>query len=227
MNNEEFEEEGFDGPKPSRTFHQLGILCLDGSRSMKTIGDRNISLAATVNLAVRDFLGYFKARSHYAVDFSIAVIFFDENATVHTPITELLRINDFDDFNPLNGHGGTTYIGSALEKAEELANQFLNDPESKILDHTVRIIVMSDGLCLQPESTKEIAEKLKKNDKITICSTLFTKNGNIEKDELEKARSILLDIASGENFYKTVYGEEDLKQFFITSMSVRERYKDG
>ncbi len=44
----------------SRTFHQLGILVLDGSGSMQAIGDGNISLADSVNRAVREFLGYFK-----------------------------------------------------------------------------------------------------------------------------------------------------------------------
>ena len=43
-----------------RTFHQLGILILDGSGSMAAIGDGNISLADSVNRAVREFFGYFK-----------------------------------------------------------------------------------------------------------------------------------------------------------------------
>jgi hypothetical protein len=47
----------------SRTFHQLGILILDGSGSMATIGDGNISLADNVNRAVREFLGFFKSSS--------------------------------------------------------------------------------------------------------------------------------------------------------------------
>ena len=42
----------------SRTFHQLGILVLDGSGSMAAIGDGNITLADSVNRAVREFLGF-------------------------------------------------------------------------------------------------------------------------------------------------------------------------
>jgi uncharacterized protein YegL len=69
----------------SRTFHQLGILVLDGSGSMAAIGDGNISLADSVNRAVREFLGYFK-NSSIANNFSFAVITFDNDAKVHTPM---------------------------------------------------------------------------------------------------------------------------------------------
>jgi uncharacterized protein YegL len=209
----------------SRTFHQLGILVLDGSGSMQTIGDGNISLAEKVNIAVREFLSYFK-NSSIANNFSIAVITFDHRATVHTPITELPEVDDFGDYNPTAGHGGGTFIGEALVKAENLANEFLSSPEANSIPHDVRIIVMSDGLCQSPDETKKIAAELKQNNKIMICSSLFTQASKIkdEDDETVKARTVLSDIASAPQLYKTTYKEADLRKFFISSMSAKRKF---
>ncbi|TVZ60050.1 von Willebrand factor type A domain-containing protein [Flavobacteriaceae bacterium MAR_2010_105] len=206
----------------SRTFHQLGILVLDGSGSMAAIGDGNISLADSVNRAVREFLGFFK-NSSIANNFSIAVITFDNNSNVHTPITELTSIDDFADYNPLNDHGGGTFIGGALEAAEVLALQFLNNPESTSIPHDVRLLVMSDGLCLAPDQTKLVADRLKQNNKIMICSSLFTQTSKVGESEISEAKTVLSDIASAPNLYKTTYKENDLRQFFISSMSAKRK----
>jgi uncharacterized protein YegL len=207
----------------SRTFHQLGILVLDGSGSMQAIGDGNISLADSVNRAVREFLGYFK-NSSISNNFSFAVITFDNNAKVHTPITELPNVDDFGDYNPMNGHGGGTFIGGALAEAEKLASQFLSSPESSSVPHDVRVIIMSDGLCQAPDVTKEIASNLKQNDKIMICSSLFTQPAKAGESETSEAKTVLADIASAANLYKTTYKETDLRQFFISSMSAKRKF---
>ena len=209
----------------SRTFHQLGILVLDGSGSMAAIGDGNISLADNVNRAVREFLGYFKGSS-IANNFSIAVITFDNNATIHTPTIELTKVDDFADYNPMNGHGGGTYIGGALEVSEQLATQFLNSPEASSIPHDVRIIVMSDGLCQVPDLTKSVSDRLKQNDKVMLCSCLFTERSKVGETEIKEAKTVLADIASAANLYKTVYGEGDLRQFFISSMSAKRKFSN-
>src|ERR1043166_6864158 len=98
----------------SKSFHQLGILCLDGSGSMAELGDGQIKLAEHVNKAVREFLGWF-TNSSQVNHFSIAVITFDDKVKVHTPVTALSKVDDFADYNPLNGNGGGTFIGGALE----------------------------------------------------------------------------------------------------------------
>lgn len=207
----------------SRTFHQLGILVLDGSGSMAAIGDGQISLADSVNRAVREFLGYFK-NSSIANNFSFAVITFDNGAKVHTPITELIKVDDFADYNPMNGHGGGTYIGSALEEAEKLASQFLSNPEASSIPHDVRVIIMSDGLCQAPDQTKVVADRLKTNDKVMLCSSLFTQAAKAGETETSEAKTVLADIASAANLYKTTYKETDLRQFFISSMSAKRKF---
>lgn len=204
----------------SRTFHQLGILLLDGSGSMAAMGEGNIPLADHVNVAVREFLGFFK-NSSQVNNFSIAVVTFDGAAQVHTPITPLKDVNDFADFNPMNGHGGGTFIGGALEKAESLAGQFLAGASS--VPHDVRVIIMSDGLCLKAEATRDIAARLKKNERLMICSSLFTPISKASDLESGEAKTVLQEIASAPNLYKTTYKEADLRQFFISSMSAKRR----
>jgi uncharacterized protein YegL len=209
----------------SRTFHQLGILILDGSGSMATIGDGNRAIADNVNQAVREFLGYFKGSS-IANNFSIAVITFDNNSKIHTPITELTKIDDFADYNPMSGHGGGTYIGGALQTAEQLAIEFLKSPESTSIPYDVRFIVMSDSGCQLPEKTKEVAEKIKQNDRIMICSSLFADRNKVGDLDVKEAKTVLADIASASNLYKTAYGENDLRQFFISSMSAKRKFSN-
>lgn len=213
--------EQIDDVPESRTFHQLGILCLDGSGSMTAIGDSGITLAEKVNRAAREFLGYFK-QSSYRECFSIAVVTFDHHAVIHTPVTKLVSIDDFADYNPTNGHGGGTNIGGALEIAEKLATDFLSKQES--IPQDVRIIVMSDGFCQSPDTTKQVADRLKQNEKVTICASLFTTKTNAGNDETSQAKSLLQEIASDVMCYKTTYSDTDLRQFFISSMSAKRRY---
>lgn len=209
----------------SRTFHQLGILVLDGSNSMNATGDHNRSLAQNVNHAVREFLTYFKGSS-IVNNFSLAVVAFGVDSKIHTPITPLAKVDDFAEYDPtkigIDGNG--TYIGGALQEAEKLAQEFLSNPESSSVPHDVRIIVMSDGLCGAPEQTKAISEALKQNDKLMICSALFTDRSKVGDDEVKEAKTVLADIANAANLYKTVYGESDLRQFFISSMSAKRKF---
>lgn len=211
----------------SRTFHQLGVLVLDGSGSMQHyIGDGNRPLADNVNVSVRDFLGFFK-NSSIKNNFSIAVVTFDDNATIHTPITPLEDIDDYADYNPVNnGHGGRTFIGGALLKAEELAKEFLSSPEAlqNSIDHKVSIIVLSDGLCLKADETLNIANQVKGNDKIQVCTTLFLAKEQIGEEETKLAKNVLIDIASAPNLFKTSYSENDLRQFFTSSLSANTKY---
>ena len=208
-----------DDIQESKTFHQLGIFCLDGSGSMSKEGEGNLPLADQVNLAVREFLSYFKGSS-LAENFSLAFITFDHQAKIHTDITPLKDIDDFGDYNPQNnGHGGGTNIGNALKIAEELAEKHLSNPDAENLPHDVKIIVMSDGLCQAAEQSIKKANALKENEKITIFSTHF----RIRKEKDDGTKDFLIKIANSVNEYKTTYSEEDLRKFFIASMSAKKK----
>jgi len=208
-----------DDIQESKTFHQLGIFCLDGSGSMSKEGEGNLPLADQVNLAIREFLSYFKGSS-LAENFSLAFITFDHTAKIHTDVTPLKEVDDFADYNPQNnGHGGGTNIGNALTIAQELAEKHLNSNEANNLPHDVKIIVMSDGLCQAVEHSIKKAHELKENDKITIFSTHF----KIRKEKDDGTKDFLIKIANSVNEYKTTYSEDDLRKFFIASMSAKKK----
>ena len=216
MNNR-YEE--IDDEAQSQTFNQLGILCLDGSGSMTLEGKRGQTLAESVNLAVREFLGYFKTSS-IVNNFSIAVVTFDGKSEVHTPIKRLVDIDDNAKYDPTVGHGGRTFIGGALEKAEYLAKEFLSKPEASYIPSSVIVLVMSDGMCDRPQDSKRIAERLKQSGKITICCSFFSSQHVGDADK-QQAQQDLQEIASGVNCYKTTYDAEGLRKFFIASMSIK------
>jgi hypothetical protein len=104
-----------------------------------------------------------------------------------------------------------------LEEAERIALGHINAPESEGILHDVKVIVMSDGLCQQADKTRQIAERIKQNPKIMLCTALFIQRGSTN----DPAKSLLLEIASAPNLYKTTYTEQDLRKFFISSMSAK------
>lgn len=207
------------GPmKTPAIFNQLGILVLDGSGSMEETTKGNITKAQAVNDSVRNVLTRFK-RSRYVKNFSFAVVTFDEQAKVHTPTTAAIDINDDGDFDPMRGHGGATNIGGGLIEAKRIAGDFLRKGPRDT--SSVVIIVMSDGRDCEcgvgdPEQTLRIAEEIKSNPGITICSTYFAAIDGQDQSEQDHLMKIASDPSK---HYKTVSDAESLRAFFMASLS--------
>lgn len=199
----------------SRTFHQLGILVLDGSGSMQSSGNGNHTKADEVNMAVRDMLTRFKV-SRVKKNFSFAVVTFDTGAQVHTPVTEAVDIDDNDDYNPLVGHGGGTNIGVAMQEAWRLGEAFLNAAPADGVKHSVILLILSDGGCQYPQQTLDTATQIKADPRVTVCAALFNKIG--ERDAAGQA--MLRGIVSNPVLdFKDVYDAETLRTFFEKSIS--------
>lgn len=209
------------GPiKTPAMFNQLGILVLDGSGSMKETTKGNITKAEAVNDSVRNVLTRFK-RSRHVRNFSFAVVTFDDQAKVHTPVTAAVDLNDDGDFDPLRDHGGATDIGGGLVEAKRIAGDFLRKAP-RDAPSSVVIVVMSDGRdgdggVGDPEQTIRIAEEIKSNPAITICSTYFAGIDSQGQSEQDNLRSIASDPS---RHYKTVSDAESLRTFFIASLSL-------
>lgn len=213
-------------PEVPQTFHQLGILVLDGSGSMSNKADGKITKAASVNIAVRELLTRLIS-SKNCKNFSISVITFDNNVRPHTPVTRVKddngnTIDDNANYDPLIGHGGGTDIARALEEAHSLAEQFITNAPPNSVPHSVVIVVMSDGM--SGTDPIPVANKIKQNPNITICSTLFAQKGTADS-ETQEAKQLLMDIASTPEQYKTVYEAETLRKFFIASVSSGKNVK--
>jgi uncharacterized protein YegL len=213
--NEETIVQRISAPK---TWEQLGILVLDGSGSMSGQTSGNITKAQAVDSAVREMFSRFKS-SRSAGNFAFAIVTFGDSANGdRMRITQATNLDENASYDPTPGHGGGTYIGSGLSEAKRIAEDFLSGQTQGGLSRDAVILVMTDGMCGDPDRTLEIAKEIKQNSKIRICSTLFS-----QLDERDVAapqqllRKMATDPVAG---YKTVYDGQALRDFFTASMSV-------
>ncbi len=197
-------------PEPPRTFHQLGILILDGSESMR--GKK----AQEVAQGVRSLLDRMK-ESRIKNNFSFACIAFDDNPAIVFPPTPVNELNYGDiDFNPCKKYDGGTNIHRALLKAENIIDSFFHNATDD-LPHNVVILLMSDGLCHYADLTRKIARKIKTDIRVKIACAYFCDG---EEDyEASLAIELLQNIASGPSYYSTVYDGNSLRKFFEASIS--------
>lgn len=195
-------------------FHQLGIFVLDGSGSMKELTNGNIKKKDAVNMAIRDLLTRFKV-SDERNNFSFGVVTFDFSATVHTTACPLDNIDENGDYDPMKKHGSGTHIHSGLDEAKKITTDFLSNPTSGV-QHSVIILLLSDGECHQPDKTREAANAIKNMNNVTICTTFLSRTG---KNNTE-AESLMKEIASDPIMgFKKVYDSETLRNFFVSSIS--------
>jgi uncharacterized protein YegL len=209
-----------EAPAVPRMFHQLGILILDGSGSMSEATLDKISKAEAVNLAVRELLGRLKA-SRVAANFSIAVVTFDDKAILHTPPTPVTTIDDYADYDPLKGHSDGTDIGVGLRQAGEIARRFLTEANTESVPRSVVLVVMSDGMSGGDPVSE--ANALKQDPKITLCTTLL--RAAASSNDADVAEQLLRNLASSPAYYRTTYRSEDLRKFFIASVSAGKNVK--
>lgn len=201
-----------------RSWNQLGIFLLDGSGSMSRDGNAGRPLADDTNTALQNYLAWFKGSSKVN-NFSVAVITFGEYAEEHTPPTPLAQVDEALDYNPLLKHGDGTDIGMALEKAEAMALAHLNQPEARNgIPHTVRIIMMTDGMCLYPAHTLEVAQRLRDAGVELFCA-LFIPRSTVSTEEVKEAKALMQEVVGKSNNFSMTYDEPALREFFKRSNS--------
>lgn len=199
-----------------RLFVQLGILVLDGSGSMSFNGNTGITKAQEVNQATVELFTRFK-NSRVKKNFCFSVVTFDQQAKVHTDITDATQIDNTPGrYDPTIGHNGGTDIGNALILAAQQATKFLKEAPKDGVPHSVVILVMSDGLCHNPERTLQIAEKLKGHSQVKVATSFFTTIGESDQGGVQLMKQISSDPVL---LYQTTYNAEDLRKFFEHSIS--------
>lgn len=211
--NTEFKPTG--AVKLPRVFNQLGILVIDGSGSMEETGPGNASKAKHVESACSELFSRLNA-SRVKQNFSFACIKFDNTATVvMEPVSFDFSTLMSHNFNPLDGKGGQTYINLALEQAKRVGDDFLNSAPEGSVPHKVLVLLMSDGMCFEPEKTLELASEIKANPSFKIAAAYFSAVGSNDVD----AQGLMKEVASDISFYSTVYDGEALRNFFERSLS--------
>jgi Mg-chelatase subunit ChlD len=209
------------------SFNQLGILVLDGSGSMQEKTDDGPTKAQSVDATVREIFARFK-RSRYVKNFSFSVVTFDQSAQMHTPVTAAINLTDNGSYDPMKNHGGATNIAIGLLEAKRISGEFLRSAPRGV-PTTVVIVVMSDGRDGEggvgdPEETRRIAEEIKRNPAITICSTYFAGAGRQDQQEEDNLKALASNPMTN---YKTVHDAETLRNFFYTSLSVNPNVTIG
>jgi len=204
-------------PIKPRMFHQLGIFLLDGSGSMSEKTKGNTIKALEVEAGMTGLFNRIDAGQVHQ-NFSFAVIRFDHEPSI---LVEPHRF-DYDYFIKQNYNTreglesdtstGGTAIYRALEKAESIANSFLSNQDT--VPQSVLIMVMSDGVCFDPNQTLKMANRLKGNPQIKIAGVYFANLNEVDRD----AENLMKEVAS-DSMYTTVYTGERLREFFEQSIT--------
>jgi len=201
----------------NKSINQLGILVLDGSGTMEGPAPGNISIAKTVEGACIEMFNRFNV-SKKKQNFSFACIKFDNTVDVTLEPTafdfSILMSKNFDPREGREKNGGT-YTNLALEKAREMAEEFLQNPPEPGIPHKVLILLLSDGQSHEPQKTLEIAAEIKSNIDIEIACAYFGVVGNNDPD----AQVLLKEVASNASKFSVVYDGEALRNFFVASLS--------
>lgn len=204
----------FIKPIPPQRFHQLGIFVLDGSYSMNESDRNGMPKKEAVNRAMKGIISHFK-KSSLKNNFSFCVLNFGENATEKLSIQKLDEIDEKINFDPTLEHNNNTLIYTGLEKAEMLATTFLAQETPDQVPHSVIIIVLSDGECHHPSQTISVANRIKKNAKIEVCTTFL----ETPENPIPAAEDLMKNVASEKRCFIKTQDEDSIRNFFIASTS--------
>lgn len=195
----------------------LGILVLNGSGSMEEQTAQHITKADAVNCAVNELFSYFKASRHRNL-FSFAIVNYDHRSIVRMQPTPVKDIDDHGNYNPMKGLGGGTYISEGLKHAKKIAEDFLNQSQIDVLHRHVVVTIMTDGIDMTESETISIVNALKRMDHVILTGCFFeTVGGNAKA--MDEAADYIKGLCSEERFFARVANADDLRQFFINSMS--------
>ena len=164
----------------TKAFEQLGLLVLDGSGSMGEPGISDQPKAEEINHAVRGLMSHLR-NSRQRENFHLAVVTYDHRVqTGRLAPTPVTQVDDTADYNPLEGHGGETAIGDALEGAYAVAQAFLNGQSTA--SRSVVIVVMSDGQNNRGKNPIEVAEQIKQSgQRITVCAAGYGRDRGLDE----------------------------------------------
>jgi len=210
-------------PVVPQSFSQLGLIIPDGSGSMEGPTLNGMSKAEAVGATIHGVLARFKVSSQRK-NFRFGIVSFASEGRVMMEPTAAADIDDDASYDPRHSDGTDTFIGSGLLVARCLAEEFLTGANRE-MPTTVVMLVLSDGRDREasgagPDETLQIAEEIKRNPAITICTAYFAQKGLFDPEAEDVLRRIASKPATG---YKSVYDAETLRSFFLSSLSAERR----
>src|SRR5205085_1980227 len=145
---------------------------------------------------------------------------------------DLNHISPTEIFDPLHHTGGGTKytdddgtkISLGLEAAWKIAHRFLvnGSPLGKGILPSATLMVLSDGLCRNPEETREVAERIRGEEILTehgskiriSIKTLMLESPESSPEKARRARALLKDVAGGwRDFHSLVQDTDALLRF--------------
>lgn len=202
-----------------QTYNQLGLIVADGSASMEGEALTGMTKADAVSQAIREVFTRFKVSSQRK-NLSLALVEFATEGRLRLAPTSAADLDDNASYNPIQADGQGTFIGSGLLVAQQMAEEFLANARRE-MPNSVIIVVLSDGRDREgtgegPEETLAIAEAIKCNPAIRICSCYFAEKGVDDLEAQDTLRRIASNPATG---FTVVYNAETLRNYFMASFS--------
>lgn len=199
------------------TFKQLGILVLDGSGSMDEMTVGKLTKAQAVSIATKDLFSRFKS-SRIKNNFSFAIVNYDHRAKVAMQPTEVKDIDEFAEYDPTKGLGERTFISEGLKEAKKMAEKFMAQATPDGLPYSVVVLIMTDGVDMTQPETISVAKQLREMPGVTVSGCFFETLG-ADKKAMDECADYMKGLCSEERLFAKVADAEDLRKFFIASMS--------
>jgi uncharacterized protein YegL len=205
-------------PVAPAAYIQLGVLVNDGSGSMTlTYADpegAQRTKAAAVDLAVRGLVERLQA-SRMASNFCLSVVAFNDNVTDLKEARRVAEIPVTESYDPTDHGIGGTAIHRGLDAAYQIISEFLNEGRAAEVPTSAVVVLMSDGEERDdPEKTRAAAARLKELPNTSLAACLFATDGQQAEGE-----PLLKEIVSEPRFYKRVHGKDELREFFLSSVT--------
>ena len=196
-------------------FEILGIFVLDGSGSMVEQTARGWTKADTVSMAVSDVLSWLKY-SRNKNGFSFAIVNYDHRSVVKLKPIFVKDIEEYADYNPMEGLGGATYISEGLKDAKMIAEEFLYGGSNR---HVV-VMLMTGGVDMTRHKTVPIANAIKRMENVSLAGCFFETVGADTSAMIEYA-DFVQSLCSSPDDFRTVDDYLSLREFFFSSISNR------
>lgn len=202
---------------------QLGVLVLDGSASMTwDLAEPDTSIpglpartkAQAVDTAVRDLVSRLQA-SRKAPNFALGTVSFCMSVTEVRSPREVLAIDPSETFDPTVAGTGGTKVASGLEDARRMVQAFLASDAGHGVPISAVVLVMTDGADSDPQAALAAAGALKQLANTTVACCYFADR----KGSDSVGPRLLQAMASGPAFYQSVYTADQLRKFFLASMT--------
>lgn len=206
-----------------RSWLQLGVLVLDGSASMTwDLVETDTSIAGlpartkaqAVDAAVRDLVSRLQA-SRKAPNFSIGMVSFTTSVTEARTPREVLAIGPTESFDPTAKGTGGTNVAAGLHDAHAMIQAFYASEAGHGVPLSSVVLVMTDGADSDPQAALAGAEALKRLPNTTVACCYFADR----KGSDSVGPRLLQGMASGPTAYQSVYSAEQLRKFFLASMT--------